>query len=308
MEHEFQPVAAEEETTPAPDEDFDSAFAWLESLAARQGADENTLITPPDQRNETTPEWVQVPPSTPLESTLEIAIESAELPEAEVYPAQVDPLAAAMPVMLSIEPALAASEQVPDWLQSIEEETPAEELDLWKPETENIIEIPVMDQVKRDELPDWLRVEALENQPAVSPEPAESVPDWLSSIAEEEPGPLAGEPEPSVPTNDIRLAWEPEASLHTPVEEVEPVFSTPTTANELQEALNRGNIDEALEGYNQLIQNGDRLTETIHALRESLYRYPVDISIWQTLGDAYARNNQLQEALDAYTKAEELLR
>ena len=43
-------------------------------------------------------------------------------------------------------------------------------------------------------------------------------------------------------------------------------------------------------------------------LREATYRYPVDVNIWQSLGDAYMRANRLQDALDAYTKAEELLR
>ena len=43
-------------------------------------------------------------------------------------------------------------------------------------------------------------------------------------------------------------------------------------------------------------------------LRDALYRYPVEVPIWQALGDAYMRANRLQDALDAYTKAEELLR
>jgi cytochrome c-type biogenesis protein CcmH/NrfG len=34
----------------------------------------------------------------------------------------------------------------------------------------------------------------------------------------------------------------------------------------------------------------------------------MDVVIWMTLGDAYKRANRLQEALDAYTKGEELLR
>jgi cytochrome c-type biogenesis protein CcmH/NrfG len=57
-----------------------------------------------------------------------------------------------------------------------------------------------------------------------------------------------------------------------------------------------------------VIHRGENLPETIQVLRDALYRFPVDISIWQALGDAYARNDQLQEALNAYTKAEELLR
>ena len=41
---------------------------------------------------------------------------------------------------------------------------------------------------------------------------------------------------------------------------------------------------------------------------QALYRYPVEVAILQALGDAYMRANRLQDALDSYTKAEELLR
>jgi cytochrome c-type biogenesis protein CcmH/NrfG len=50
------------------------------------------------------------------------------------------------------------------------------------------------------------------------------------------------------------------------------------------------------------------LPDVIQDLHEALYRFPVDVSIWQALGDAYARNDEFQQAIDAYTKAEELLR
>jgi cytochrome c-type biogenesis protein CcmH/NrfG len=50
------------------------------------------------------------------------------------------------------------------------------------------------------------------------------------------------------------------------------------------------------------------LAEVIQDLNEALYRYPVDVGIWQSLGDALMRTGQIQDALDAYTKAEELLR
>lgn len=72
--------------------------------------------------------------------------------------------------------------------------------------------------------------------------------------------------------------------------------------------LSRSNIPGALEAFGKLIKKGRFLEEVIFDLREALYRYPVEVSIWQSLGDAYMRANQLQEALDAYTKAEELLR
>jgi hypothetical protein len=72
--------------------------------------------------------------------------------------------------------------------------------------------------------------------------------------------------------------------------------------------LSRSNIPGALEAYGKLIKKGRFLEEVIFDLREALYRYPVEVSIWQALGDAYMRANRLQDALDAYTKAEELLR
>jgi tetratricopeptide (TPR) repeat protein len=72
--------------------------------------------------------------------------------------------------------------------------------------------------------------------------------------------------------------------------------------------LSRSNIPGALQAYEKLIRKGRFLDEVIFDLREALYRYPVEVSIWQALGDAYMRANRLQDALDAYTKAEELLR
>ena len=58
----------------------------------------------------------------------------------------------------------------------------------------------------------------------------------------------------------------------------------------------------------KLIKKGKHIEETIRDLTESIYRYPVEVGIWQTLGDAYMRANRLKEALEAYNKAEELIR
>jgi tetratricopeptide (TPR) repeat protein len=72
--------------------------------------------------------------------------------------------------------------------------------------------------------------------------------------------------------------------------------------------LSRNNVSGALDSYAKLIKKGRFLDEVIYDLRDTLYRYPVDVNVWQSLGDAYMRANRLQDALDAYTKAEELLR
>jgi cytochrome c-type biogenesis protein CcmH/NrfG len=83
---------------------------------------------------------------------------------------------------------------------------------------------------------------------------------------------------------------------------VEPILG------EARNQLSGNNIPVALENYSKLIKKGRFLEEVIYDLREALYRYPVEVSIWQSLGDAYMRANRLQDALDSYTKAEELLR
>jgi len=75
-----------------------------------------------------------------------------------------------------------------------------------------------------------------------------------------------------------------------------------------QAALDANQLNEAMQAYVTLIKKNRLLDEVIHDLREAIYRFPVDIIVWQTLGDASMRANRLQDALDAYTKAEELLR
>jgi tetratricopeptide (TPR) repeat protein len=87
--------------------------------------------------------------------------------------------------------------------------------------------------------------------------------------------------------------------------------NTMPAVTELQNAqadLLEGRIPQAVEKYNALIANGQFVDEIIHDLRDALYKYPVEILIWQALGDAYVRTNRLQDALDAYTQAEELIR
>ncbi|MBU0511209.1 MAG: tetratricopeptide repeat protein, partial [Chloroflexi bacterium] len=75
-----------------------------------------------------------------------------------------------------------------------------------------------------------------------------------------------------------------------------------------QNLLAHGDIDSAIKKYGQLIKKGKRLDDIITDLDQAIYRHPMDISILQALGDAYMRAGQLQDALDVYSKAEELLR
>lgn len=184
------------------------------------------------------------------------------------------------------------------------------------------------------ELPDWLAGLGKEEEaPAASAEP---IPGWLK-----------GEPEPETPPQEaVRatpLDWHPveetrvesetilrQESIPEPAPRKAPASKSTTAKSaarsksarrsealspasdsvlaSAQAEMNRGDIPAAIEHYGKLIKKGRWLEEIIRDLRDALYRYPVEVSIWQALGDAYMRANRLQEALDSYTKAEELLR
>ena len=82
----------------------------------------------------------------------------------------------------------------------------------------------------------------------------------------------------------------------------------PEALMQARNELAEGQVAVSLENYHRLINRGENLDEIIEDLREALdSQHSTDTSVWQALGDAYLRSNHLQEALDAYSKAEELL-
>jgi tetratricopeptide (TPR) repeat protein len=239
---------------------------------------------------------------------------------------------------------IAGSESIPDWLSGLENapaETPeaahSEDIPEWLRESSKEPPEPTFDasqdfsfdSTSAANLPDWLAGLDKEEQPALTT-PEEEVPKW---VQEETKLP----PEPTHPTDWHRIEIESAAQSFAPetesaVEASKPVIEPKPKAEKkapgkivrsksaagakagesslaaAQAELGRGNIAASLEIYNRLIRKAKSLEEIIRDLRDALYRYPVEVPIWQALGDAYMRANRLQEALDAYTKAEELLR
>ena len=154
-----------------------------------------------------------------------------------------------------------------------------------------------------EELPTWLREE---EGPKPPPQGGQS--------SEWQPVEMIGEPEKPGGESQMGVKVEPEKPEHEqpPVvqepKQIQATMLRETLLTKAQAELSAGNIQSAINEYGGLIKRGRLLDEVIHDLREALYRFPVDVSIWQALGDAYMRANRLQDALDAYTKAEELLR
>ncbi|MGD2158859.1 MAG: helix-hairpin-helix domain-containing protein, partial [Anaerolineales bacterium] len=72
--------------------------------------------------------------------------------------------------------------------------------------------------------------------------------------------------------------------------------------------LSQGNVEKALEDYDHLLKSDYELEKIIKELSEATYQHPLDVALLQSLGDAYLRSDRLQDALETYNRAEELLR
>jgi DNA uptake protein ComE-like DNA-binding protein len=356
------------ESAPAALSDEDAAFAWLESLAARQGATDALLLTP-DERRETPPEWVledaaeaAAPPAAEMapveaaveveptiqaeasETTLETAVEQAGVVEQIMMEAPAAPEAQA-PVKAVLEAPVETVEPVAEAEAAPIEEAPVESFAEAAPAGEAVPELPA-----------WLQ--------GIDTAADETVAPWESPL---EPAPV--EAFPAIPQLDLNTAGLAQlerlpglgfikaqliinrrqekgafASLDELLELPDfdrelvdslggllfvaapaavaaitpPPAATAAPADFLSEdsqivliqarnALIQGDLADSLARYNGLVKNRQFLPEVITDLHEALYRHPAEFGIWQALGDAYARNEQIQEALDAYTQAEELL-
>lgn len=280
--------------------DSEAAFAWLEGLAARQGADEETLLTPPDQRLSHPPEWVSAQPE-PSEELIEkpeeapIASEESAISFEESTAGEISGISETAPT---------TQEAIPEWLQEVLEPpvTPHEETET----PISVSEIPPSEPLEAIEDTQPVRVGGGIESTSPPPIEEESIPTWLQEPTEPTPRALEEEESAWIPESALLSSEEPQ-----PTVEAVPEASAETTLlwlHEAQTALQAGNLERALQFYNRLIQEAQHLEDVIHDLHEALYRYPIDVGLWQALGDAYVRSNRLQEALDAYTKAEELLR
>lgn len=284
--------------------DETDGLAWLEGLAAKQGASEDTLYIPPEQRTKTPPAWAS---GTIEEKTVEPTVPTFEAPtdSAEIQPDE-EKSEEELPEWLSdFSPSITTkssttSEPAPEWHTPDETKPPLEPTPIEAKLAEEIqtgeeITPPISEGVTLDKVP---AVEVA--SPPESPAPIQIL-DQPDAVADTQPVKVL--PTPSIEISSVTPGIP--AELNT---EPEPVLDPSNNLIQAHEFLDKGNIAPALEIYNACIRQNIQLDSVIQNLRDALYRYPVDISIWQTLGDAYVRVNRIQDALDAYTKAEELLR
>jgi competence ComEA-like helix-hairpin-helix protein len=273
-------------------EDVDAAMAWLESLAAKQGVSEDELLTTPSERSDTPPEWVLKSKDIETESITiddqEILTESAISQDDEIPYAP---------------PAWVTDGQVPEddelsWLPTEESEDEKQLLDLNQASLIQLERLPGIGFRKaqsitayRDEHGEFRSLDSLMNVPGMDHETLELLKARVTIL-----------------TDDIKLqddaSQQEELYIHFHAEPDDENHEKQLSA---QAKLNSGSIEEAMDDYQKLIQNGKRQEAVIDDLIIAAEKYPNDVSIWQTLGDAYMNSNRLQDAIEAYTKAQNLL-
>ncbi|MBI5946366.1 MAG: tetratricopeptide repeat protein [Chloroflexi bacterium] len=191
---------------------------------------------------------------------------------------------------------------LPDWLQGVEVESD---------KAAEIAEV----EMEGDDSPPWMVREKFEAEELLQPIPT-SPSEWHPvDMIETKPIRIQREEEIPAAVLEPALAAPSEPAPATKKKTGLSVRQAQPEAQNITEILaqakgelDRGDIPTALNHYGKLIKKGKHLEEAIRDLSESLYRYPVEVGIWQTLGDAYMRSNRLKEALEAYNKAEELIR
>ena len=94
----------------------------------------------------------------------------------------------------------------------------------------------------------------------------------------------------------------PVIEIKDPIEKYEKILA------EGQSSLAEGKIEEGLEKIATVVKRGKYLSHIINLLETAADAYPQNINILQILGDAYMRAERLQEALETYSKAQNLLR
>lgn len=189
-------------------------------------------------------------------------------------------------------------EQIPEEIQPITPEDLVGDLEEISPEEideENMLEQELIIELEEE------RDESIEPDLALSESESEEAIDKLDSTISKD----------HYEDTDLEIQVQKDEEIEEILEETSVIDQSILRINDLKEAnnlLNNGELDQSIEIYHGLIRDELYLEDIINDIQSALnHHYPIDINLWQTLGDAYLKNKQLQKALDAYSKAEDLL-
>jgi tetratricopeptide (TPR) repeat protein len=293
------PVAAEEAPPTAPAAELDQA--WMTLSEDEEGAAE---IIAPVLAEDVLPgilatelEQAWVPPVAPEEV-------AAPAPAEDVLPAEAEP----------------AAEWDQAWMALTEDEGPAEAIAPVVAEEAPPFEPPTVEEIA-PELPAWAVAEAaetiLEVVPGVEEEMATG-PDWVWLAEEDEAEIRTFEPEPVAPpeppTRPTWITLDEEPAAEAPVAVAPAVdegvadraaWREDTDEVRLERARSlwaAGQKGQARIEYERLIRSSLR-DDVIADLENITTDEPPEALMLRLLGDAYMRDNRLQNALDTYRRA-----
>ena len=131
-----------------------------------------------------------------------------------------------------------------------------------------------------------------------------------AEVAKKQPD-TASVPQTSIPGSDLKTG-EPEPAKGSSQAEAgrtrykEPMTDAQLLLKSARGALAAGDAGRALSDYKKLIERKQNLETVINDLKQALDRYPNLPTLWQALGDAYMKADQLNDAIKAYQRGMEV--
>jgi tetratricopeptide (TPR) repeat protein len=264
------------------DSEIDTSDPWVEAFEMERLQGMDDINTIPDWYAEKLSGGDAVAASAP-------ALEESQLePEAALEPGE--------------------AEALPDWLDTtIEEDDRAE-----------------TDEALAGDIPDWLRDQVDSDQIAVDEEEIEGVPDWLQSAGIED---AESVPDWLMETaGDEEEVAAPAAQQPAPTPEPQPIpqqpaaqaSPAPVPASDIdadavlqtaRESVGQGDVTGGLMNYETIVRANAHLDAVVGDLSQLIRQeaHVQNAAAYRVLGDGLMRQGRLQEALDTYRKALNLL-
>jgi hypothetical protein len=280
----------EEEITAEPQfDEADEAMAWLEQLAARQGApiEELTTIDATDEELKGSDTVFEAAPpadvmaiEAPSDEIEPVPAEapSDQAPEPEMEQAVVE-TAAEDPVEQAVDDNLGAELDVPEPLAESLETEPQGEVDLAPKPPSSDEDLAWLDTLGDVDAEKWIEAEAADYK-----EPIDEV---AEPVAHHE----------SAAVDDSLLETAGDISVEIPA------GPGADALLEARQAMKAGELTESLSKYAVLVEEGQLLAFLIDDLEAVAEKRGGEPGLQRVLGDAYARNGQLRKALESYREA-----
>jgi len=303
--------------------DDDAAFAWLESLAVRQGAQE-ALLLKPEERREAPPDWLKAAAAVEASDLLLDQIQEKKAEDEATLEQEVEATAMegipeeqeeGIETTVPAPPPAPVEEtpELPDWLAEPTAGARDETLEWTPPPVArrkydvNKITLAELERLPgigfimaqrvieyRNTRGPFRKIDDLLNVPEFNALMLEGIRENLYLVTRPELAP-ATSPTPTRPR--------PETTSPSLV----PSAGLPDEIGKARRYLLDGMLDEALGIYGGLIHSNQHLGLVVEDLKQASNQYPSEFFVLQSLGDAYLRSDQMSEAMQAFIRAEKLL-